>query len=218
MLALAGMFRAAGRPAFWTVGLILVAILALNSTMSGLGFVALGALLFVLDNSPRTLPVLSVGLIAVLAVFFPPVPVPPLLPEPSREALERIRAETPPDALFVIPVALSEFRHFAQRSAYVDFKLFSVAQPDQAALTRARMEEVAQPIPSHRAERGWKAARLWEIDQRNTATCSGMAETLAATGADYYLRSVDKNESPPDCPALQRPILTETLAVYGPSG
>ena len=81
--------------------------------------------------------------------------------------LKQIQVETPVDALFVIPVGLSAFRHYAQRSAYVDFKLFSVAQPAQAALTRARMEEIAEPKPAHRSAQGWVAAQLWEENTKD---------------------------------------------------
>ena len=81
----------------------------------------------------------------MLVLLFPPAPNPPEVPDETRLALERIRVETPADSLVVIPISLSAFRYYAKRSAYVDFKLFSVAQPDQAALTRKRIDEVTNP-------------------------------------------------------------------------
>ena len=162
-------------------------------------------------------PILGIGLATALVVFFPAKPFPPVVPEPSRQVLEYIRDETPRDALFVIPVGLSEFRVIARRSAYVDFKLFSVAQPDQAALTRARIDEVARPAPENRDAVGWPAAVLWGEDQRRDATCARMAEILNETGADYYLRLVAPEETPPVCDALPNPVISETLALYGPS-
>ena len=216
--ALAGLWRAPQGPAFWAAGLLLAAILALNGAPGGLGLVALSGVMLALRERAWAGPAVLAGLAVVLVVLFPPAPAPPGVPEPTRAALERIRAETPLDALFVIPVAMQEFRHYAQRSAYVDFKLFSVAQPDQAALTRERIEAVARPAPAHRAAVGWEGMALWEEDQRRAATCDGMAEILRRAGADYYLRRVVPGEAPPDCPALPMTIRTETLALYGPPG
>jgi hypothetical protein len=216
--ALAGLWRAPRGPAAWAAGCLLVAILVLNGAPGGLALVALSGVMIALGDRPWGLPAVAAGLAIALVALFPPAPAPPVLPEPTRAALDRIRAETPRDALFVIPVGLEEFRHHAQRSAYVDFKLFSVAQPDQAALTRERLAEVARPDPAHLAAVGWEGLGLWEEDQRRAATCEGMAEILAGTGADYYLRRVVPGEDPPDCPALPVTIRTATLALYGPPG
>lgn len=214
-LALAGMWRMKEEGSIWIVGMLLLAIMALNTTPGGLVFVGLGAALFATGDIPRARTALLVGVTAALAVTFPPEPKQLSLPEDTRVALERIRAETPIDALFVIPVSLFQFRHYTQRSAYVDFKLFSVAQPDQAALTRARLEEVARPAQDDRGVQGWPGAWLWDQEQNRRATCATMKEMLAVTGADFYLRRVASEETPPDCPTLPRPILTKTMALYG---
>ncbi|MBW4709216.1 hypothetical protein KX928_15600 [Roseobacter sp. YSTF-M11] len=216
-LALAGMWRAPRSPMTWAAGIFLLCIVTINTEPAGFSLLALGLIMVRFHDVARLKPVVLIGLATALVVLFPPAPYSPKIAAATRVALERIRAETPPDALFVIPVSLSIFRHYAQRSAYVDFKLFSVAQPDQAALTRARIEQVARPAPEHRDKQGWPAARIWDTDQRRAATCSRMAETLAETGADYYLRRVVPDEVPPTCSDLPRTITTGTLALYGPS-
>lgn len=217
-LALAGIWHVRRGPVVWIAGAVLIAILAFNTTVEGLALAATGALLLAIRDKPRAIPATLLALVAALVAFFPPKREPPAVPVETRIALERIKAETPTDALVVIPISLSAFRHYAQRSAYVDFKLFSVAQPDQAALTRERIDQVTNPAPEHLKARGWPAAHLWDGNQRVAATCEAMAQTLENVGADYYLRQIARDETPPDCPALPRPIETGTLALYGPSG
>ncbi len=216
--AVAGLWRTPWGPAFLSVALLLAGLLVLNGTTVGAALVALSGIMVGLRETAWARPAVLGALGVILVLTFPPEPGPPAVTVETRAVLDRIRAETPPDALFVIPVTMSEFRHYAQRSAYVDFKLFSVAQPDQAALTRVRIEEVARPDPAHRAAVGWSGMALWEEDQRRAATCDGMADVLRATGADYYLRRVAPDETPPDCPALRLSIQSETLALYGPPG
>jgi hypothetical protein len=216
--AVAGIFRASRGPVVWATVLLLGAIVLLNGTPGGIALIALAVVMFALRGLHWSRSASLAVLAAAAAFVFPAAPGPRELPEPTREALERIRAETPVDALFVIPVGLMEFRHYAQRSAYVEFKMFSVAQPEQAALTRQRLAEVARPDPAHLSAAGWTGLQLWEEDQRRAATCDGMAGILRETGADYYLRRVVRDEDPPDCPALPVTVRTETLALYGPSG
>ncbi|MFX0543423.1 DUF6798 domain-containing protein [Roseovarius sp. S4756] len=214
-LALAGILRVRHGQSVWISGVLLLAILALNATLAGLALVALGVLLIATGYTARARNVFLIGVMSALALMFPLAPKPTNLPDATLQAFERIRTETPPDALFIIPVSLAEFRHYTQRSAYVDFKLFSVAQPDQAALTRARLEEIAHPAQDHRQAQGWPGARLWDQDQNRAATCETMAEALAATGADFYLRRATLKEAAPNCLSLPRPIATSTMAVYG---
>ncbi len=216
-LALAGLWRGPRERFGRLTALILLVLLMLNAMPAGIAFAALGAVLLAAGEGDRARGARLLAAAAALFIWFPPPPGPPALPEETRKALERVRAETPQGALFVIPVGLSEFRHFAQRSVYVDFKLFSVAQPEQAALTRARLEEVARPAPDHRGMAGWAAARLWEEDQMQAADCGTMAATLRRTKSDYYVRRFEPGQAAPECPGLPRPISTRTLAVYGPA-
>jgi hypothetical protein len=215
---IAGAWRTSDRTTLLVVGLLVGGILLLNGTAGGAALVALSGVMFALRERAWARPAVLGGLVVILALHFPPPAAPPGMDAQTRTVLDRIRAETPPDALFVIPVAMFEFRHFAQRSAYVDFKLFSVAQPDQAALTRARIEEVVRPDPANRGAAGWPGMNVWEEDQRRAATCEGMVEILRATGADFYLRRVAPDETPPACPALPLSIRSDKLALYGPPG
>jgi hypothetical protein len=218
VFAIAGLWRAPWSPTSLAAALLLAGILVLNGTAGGASLVVLSGVMIALRERAWARPAVLGALGVILVLQFPPQAAPPVVPDETRVLLDRIRAETPPDALFVIPVAMFEFRHYAQRSAYVDFKLFSVAQPDQAALTRARIEEVVRPDPAHSAAAGWPGMALWEEDQRRAATCDGMSEILRATGADFYLRRVAPDETPPDCPALPLSMRSETLALYGPPG
>ncbi|MGZ2258113.1 DUF6798 domain-containing protein [Roseobacter sp. A03A-229] len=216
LLALAGAWRVGDSSSALSVGLVLAAILLVNGTVEGLVLLALGAVFFALDRFAWGQGARAALAVLAMVLVFPPRPAAPPIPAATRDVLERIRAETPSDALFVIPVALFSFRHYAQRSVYVDFKLFSVAQPDQAALTRQRIDMVASPAPEHRSATGWQAVSLWDADQRARATCDMMRETLEIAGAEYYLRALGPEDVPPECPALPRTISSETLALYGP--
>ncbi len=136
------------------------------------------------------------------------------------EALTWVRENTPEDALFIIPVGLFEFRELSRRSAYVDFKTFSVAQPEHAAMTRNRMVEVAQPRPETLDHfGGFWAMTDWEADQHAAATCVGMMALMEQTGADYtVLRTMSRMSEPvviPECADL--PVLVfrdDALAVF----
>jgi hypothetical protein len=214
--ALAGLLRAPRGPSTWAAFALLAAIAYANGTPEGYALIALAGVAFALRGLSLVLPVGLAGLLAAFVFLSPPALPPSETPPSIRVALERIRAETPKDALFVIPIGLFEFRHYAQRSAYVDFKLFSVAQPEQAALTRQRLAEVARPASENLRAAGWAGVALWEEDQHRAATCEGMTGILRQTGADYYLRRVLPDEVPPDCPALPLTIRTDALALYGP--
>lgn len=217
-VALAALWRQPNEPLAWAAGALLLLILTMNYTVPGVCFVLLGLGMMALRHRPFCEPTALVLSLATLLLFFPPPPRPTLVPKSTIAALEAIRTETSPDALFVIPVGLYSFRHYTGRSAYVDFKLFSVAQPEQAALTRERIELVASPAPEHANVQGWNAANRWDEDQRLRATCDVMANALAETGATYYLRPLAVDEDPPDCPRLKRGVTTQTLALYGPAG
>lgn len=214
-LAIAGIWRAGFGPASGIALILLAAIAYLNGTAEGYALIAAGAVLLALSRFDWGLKAGASAALLSLILVFPVTPNPSPVPAATRTVLEQIRAETPEDALFVIPVGLFAFRHYAQRSAYVDFKLFSVAQPDQAALTRDRINMVVDPKPENLSATGWRAVQLWDADQREAGDCATMLRTLQAADADYYLRALDAGEAPPDCDALERTITSSTLALYG---
>lgn len=213
--AVAGLWKAKRDTAFFSTALLLAVILALNGTPGGIALVAMTGLIISLRKFAAVRGISTAALAGILMLTFPPAPIRQAVSAETHRVLDWIREETPPDALFVIPVGLFEFRQTTKRSAYVDFKLFSVAQPGQAALTRSRMEIVARPSPESRDVGGWEGAGLWEMDQLDAATCAGMAEILHESGADYYLRRVLETYPAPNCPDLESLIRSKTLALYG---
>ena len=216
VLAVAGIWRDRLTPASLGAGAVLVAIMVVNGSVAGGAMLAVGVVALLLERIEWGPGAATVAACLAVPLVFPPAPVPPHVPAATRAVLAQIQAQTPQDALFVIPVGLSPFRHYAQRSAYVDFKLFSVAQPAQAALTRARIDQVLAPKPAHAGAVGWTAIGLWDEDQRQAGTCANMWATAQAAGADYYVRARAVGEVPPVCQGLEQLITGSTLVVYGP--
>ncbi len=208
----------------WTLAAIAaaVAILALNGTWLGAVVCAVGLAIAWPGKAWRHLALLAalVSLVFVgMTLAFRPVTAPRDAAEVA--GFDWIRTNTPADALFVIPVGMLEFRLLARRSAYVEFKLFSVAQPDQAALTMARMLEVAMPDAAARAEAGWQAMESWEASQHAAADCAGIDRLLGQTGADYMLLRTEvlaaAHGAVPDCgdagPRVQ--FQNDAFTIYG---
>jgi hypothetical protein len=216
LLAIAGVWRAGRMPMSMAAALVLVIILIVNGTEESLVLLAIGAALIALDKF-RWGPIAGTTAIIVALTFqFPPTPKPPTVPAPVRDVLERIRAETEDDALFVIPVGLTEFRHYAHRSAFVNFHLFSVAQPDQALLTIRRIDLVLEPQAGIGPPAGWPAISYWDEERRKSADCETMARILNAADADYFLRQLASGEVAPECSDLALTIKGSSLALYGP--
>ena len=214
VIALAGIWRVGVGTASLGCGVVLAAIMGVNGSVAGAGMLAAGLVVLGLHRFEWGPRAAAVGACLAVPLVFPPATLPPFVPAETRDVLAQIRAQMPQDALFVIPVGLSSFRHYAQRSAYVDFKLFSVAQPAQAALTRARIDQVLTPKPEHAEAIGWPAIALWDEDQRQAGTCEAMGAIMQATGAEYYVRAVAPGEVPPTCAGLVQPITGATLVVY----
>ncbi len=216
IFALAGIWHRGRSPASFATALLLVAIGIMNHTVAGLILVALGCLMLAVRHAPLVTPVSALAAILTAAILFPPAPGPRENSEEIISLLNRIRAETPEDALFVVPIQFAAFRHFAQRSVYVDFKMFSVAQPDQATLTRQRIEEISQPEGELRSLTGWPAAQSWDRAQHARADCETMRSVLKQTGSEYYVRLRTADSPAPDCANLPRDFENTLVAVYGP--
>jgi hypothetical protein len=96
-----------------------------------------------------------------------------------------------------------EFRLFARRSVYVDFKLFSVAQPRHAWMTRTRIEQIARPDAETLAASGWEGIVLWDQAFIEAADCTGIARLIEETEADYLVRpahdATGRLHPPRDC-------------------
>ncbi|MEM8777020.1 MAG: DUF6798 domain-containing protein, partial [Pseudomonadota bacterium] len=198
------------------VSILLVAIVVLNSTVLSLGLLVFAAFLLVVQRFARGPQIGAIVGLSLLILIFPPLTRPLSTSDQERSFLTRVKTETPRDSLFIIPPSLLAFRHYAQRSAYVDFKLFSVAQPNQASLTRARMDEINFSKIQTERDAGWDGVERLDEETHSAATCENMNKILSKTGADYYVRLVSDENPAPECTALGRPILGETLALYGP--
>jgi hypothetical protein len=207
----------------WPVGAAIVALAAaiLVQNLSKTGAVALTLALplaFGLLRGARGVLPLVAATAAILVIVLPKSDFPRPYSNDLAEGLGWIAAHTPQDALFIIPVGLQEFRELTRRSAYVDFKSFSVGQPAQAMMTRLRMEEVAQPGPAALALRGFPVVAEWEAAQHRAATCTGMADLMRRTGADYtVLRTLSLRNERLEVPRCQAPVLVyenAALAVF----
>jgi hypothetical protein len=108
-----------------------------------------------------------------------------------------IRSNTPVDALFIIPPAFQEFRTYARRSAYVDFKTVTPGDPRLVAVWRQRLERVAAPDRLAREARGWSGAVEWERTYAVRNTPRRIRSLLLETGADYFVWDREGLRVPP---------------------
>lgn len=216
IFALAGIWHRGRTLSSYATLLLLASIAVTNHTVEGMVLIALGCVLLSLSRTQLALPIGAVTAVAAAIILFPPPPAPRENSEETLALMSRIRAETPQDALFVVPIQFASFRHYAQRSVYVDFKMFSVAQPEQAALTRQRIEEISQPSESLRGLTGWPAAVSWDTAQHTRADCQTMRRILDRADADYFVRLRLPESPAPDCPGLPRAFENSLVAVYGP--
>jgi hypothetical protein len=118
--------------------------------------------------------------------------------EPSEQALyEWIGDQTPSSALFVIPPGMYEFRYYSRRSAYVDFHMFLIGQPDQVAEARRRLDRVTDPDKLALSQNGWPAIAEWDrvYAQRNSPR--RVRRLLASIGADFLVLDKKDRERPP---------------------
>jgi hypothetical protein len=116
--------------------------------------------------------------------------------EPQVAELFGWARQTERDALFIIPLSFQEFRYYARRSVYVDFKCFEVL-PARTQLWRKRLEKVALPDSQGLEACGWPAMEYWDRTYANRNTPSRIADLLEATGADYFVWDAAALKIPP---------------------
>lgn len=131
----------------------------------------------------------ALGLIAIAAggLAMANWPLEAELEPGESEVFAWVKSETPPDSLFIVPIDWIKFRHYSQRSTYVDFKTFSVGQPDQAALTVSRLIDVARPDEANWEYEGWPAAERWALKQHENLSCESLTDLFERTQADYLV-------------------------------
>lgn len=131
------------------------------------------------------------------------------------------RRSTAPDALFIIPPGMEAFRWYAERSVYVDFKMFPPASIDAIATWRQRLEDVASPDRSALAMKGWQAARQFDRCYAARNTPARIESLLSRTGASFFVWDADGLRIPPltgsdrsPVPGLQEVFRNSRFTVY----
>ena len=103
------------------------------------------------------------------------------------ELLRWARSQTSMDALFIVPPSFLEFRFFARRSVYVDFKTMTQGDFRMVALWRQRLEQVAAPDRLAHEAHGWEGVPEWDRTYAGRNTPARIESLLRATGADYFV-------------------------------
>lgn len=124
---------------------------------------------------------------------------------PSEAELFRWVDSTSPNALFIVPPGLQQFRFYGRRSVYVDFKLFPPATPAMSPEWRRRMELVAAPDRLALASPGWSGVPQWDRTYANRNTPQRIASLLRETGADYFVWDRSGLDVPPYVTVLRPP-------------
>jgi hypothetical protein len=118
-------------------------------------------------------------------------------PPEAAELYAWVRSETPSGAVFVVPPGFQEFRWYAERSVYVDFKMFPPATVDAIAAWRHRLDDVASPDREARKAEGWDAARQFDRCYATRNSPERIAALLQRSGADYFVWDADGLRIPP---------------------
>ena len=146
----------------------------------------------------RTLTVVwLVALVGGLVLFARSTPLSVPMNTDQEQLLRWARSSTAVDALFIIPPSLQEFRFYAQRSVYVDFKTVTPADSGLVRLWRRRLEQVAAPDRLAREARGWKGVPEWDRTYAGRNTPERIKSLLRETAADYFVWDRDGLKMPP---------------------
>jgi len=120
----------------------------------------------------------------------------------SQEMFDWIRAETPREALFIVPPGTREFRYYARRSLYVDFEMVPYANRSMLPEWRRRMEEITDPDEATLQAAGWVGIVEWDRRYDERAVPARVSRLLADTEANYFLTGVEHSPAPEaDLPA-----------------
>jgi hypothetical protein len=101
--------------------------------------------------------------------------------------LQWARSQTSIDALFIVPPSFLEFRTFARRSVYVDFKTMTQGDSRMVAVWKQRLEQVAAPDRLAHEARGWEGVPEWDRTYAGRNTPARIESLLQITGADYFV-------------------------------
>lgn len=135
-----------------------------------------------------------VGLLAFQTDLEAPVPA------EEAELYAWVRDSTPREAVFIVPPGFQEFRLYAERSAYVDFKTFPATTAALIPEWRRRLEQVAAPDRLALDAVGWPGVAQWDRTYGNRNTPGRIADLLGETGSDYFVWDSDALDIPPFTP------------------
>lgn len=128
-----------------------------------------------------------VALAGSLVLFARSAPLAAQVSTDQEQLLRWARSDTPVDALFIVPPGFQEFRIYARRSVYVDFKTVTPGNSTLVMLWRQRLEQVAAPDGLAREARGWEGVPEWDRTYAGRNTPARIESLLRGTGADYFV-------------------------------
>jgi hypothetical protein len=162
-----------------------------------------------------------VAIVGGLILFARSAPLSAQMNKDQEQLLRWARSSTSGDALFIIPPGFQEFRLYAQRSVYVDFKIVTPADSRLVRLWRLRLEQVAAPDRLAREARGWEGVPEWDRTYAGRNTPERIKSLLRETAADYFVWDRQglhmppfvRRDRPPD-PALMIAFQNARYVVY----
>jgi hypothetical protein len=213
-LALAAVESEAGSPALrWALAFVLLILLLFPWSPSVVWFALLSglALLGRHARGPRWLPQVALGLVAALSLaqMVASDRLEAAVEPGDRAFYSWVRANTPLEAMFIVPPGFQEFRTYTDRGVYVDFKLFASATPRLIPEWRRRLELIAAPDSATQARRGWAGMPAWDSSYAKHNTPGRIARLLRETGMDYFVLLMDAS---PDASSRASQELTTAYA------
>lgn len=196
-----------------TAATLVLSLLIINGTAIGWLFaVASVGTVVLLSNVSFSRPVVALWAFGTLVLTYDSsrrVELNAPLPTHEGELYTWAREKTPKSALFITPASMQGFRYYARRSQFVDFKLFSMAQPAQGWVVRKRMELISSPDEATLAAAGWPGISQWDRSYAVNNTPQRTAWLLMQTGADFLVYDRQSHQGDGEN-AIERGIPAET--------
>ena len=136
-------------------------------------------------------------LVGGLVLFARAAPISAKVSSDQEQLLQWAGSQTSTDALFIVPPSFQEFRLFARRSVYVDFKTMTQGDFRMVSVWKQRLEQVAVPDRLAHEARGWEGVPEWDRTYAGRNTPSRIESLLRETGADYFVWDREGLRMPP---------------------
>jgi hypothetical protein len=166
------------------------------------------------------IPWIAAGLFAALA-FIRTVQISADMSREEEDLFTWAQTRTAPAALFIVPPGFEEFRTYAKRGVYVDFKLASMAQPHLLKEWEDRLTLVAHPDRLAQQSKGWDGVAEWDRTYAARNKPERIASLLEETGSDFFVFDQEGLEIPPfvdparePSPRLQTAFENQRFTVY----